>query len=122
MENVLVAVYGTLRPGYGNHDRLLKNQSTHLGTTSYEGMAMISRGYFPAAFFKKGEKIVIDVFSVNNSVAKSLDNLEGYPHFYDRKIIDTEYGEAWVYFIQEHENDNPDDYIKDGDWSKFRKI
>lgn len=114
----LVAVYGSLRKGLGNHGVL--GDSELLGTTQVHGFEMISLGGFPAIYDGEGE-ITIEVYSMDSEMtAKNLDMLEGYPTFYNRKIIETEFGDAWVYFF-----DNPTRYpqikVEEGDWVVYRK-
>lgn len=101
----LVAVYGSLKKGYGNH-RLL-DTSEFLGTTdTYGEWTMYSLGGFPAIVPEGNTQICIEVYRVDRETMADLDMLEGYPSFYDRRIIDTKYGKAWIYFIGE-----ADDYM-----------
>ena len=76
--NKLVAVYGTLRQGEGNH-QILKD-SEYISTSLLSGFKMYGNSNFPAVI--KGEKedvIVIEIYKITNSeVAKELDILEGF--------------------------------------------
>jgi len=120
---VLVAVYGTLRKNHYNN-YLLRNQAyvgLHRTTPEY---TMYSLGGFPAVTLNGENEIVLEIFQVNdNETLKNLDSLEGYPTFYNRKEIDTEYGKAWMYYM---ENDARDfsrlAKIASGDWNEFTKI
>lgn len=116
-EGELVAVYGSLRKGLGNH-RVLRD-SVLLGQDTISGWAMFSLGAYPAINkASEDHKIVIEVYRVqNDAVGVGLDNLESYPMYYDRTKVQTAYGEAWIYFqhgaLPEHKR------IPSGDWGRF---
>lgn len=105
-----VAVYGSLRQRMGNH-RLLTT-SKYLGTTVVDGWDLYDLGAFPA--ITPGElPLTVEVYEVDDVVFASLDRLEGYPSFYDRKLISTEYGDAWVYYFHSAPNAPQ---VPSGDW------
>lgn len=116
--NILVAVYGSLKKGFGNH--VLLEDAEFLGEDWIPGWDMYSLGGFPAitpshrlrCLDKNDTKI--EVYLVNEKEFISLDRLEGYPSFYNRTKVHTHYGEAWIYFMSE-----PPKYgelIKEGVW------
>jgi len=110
---IKVAVYGTLKQGYGNH-RLLVN-SKLLGTDITEPKwTMLDLGAFPALVHGHNTA-VIEVYEVTLPVFESLDRLEGYPSFYNRKEIDTKYGKAWVYYMLERDN-YMQTVVESGEW------
>lgn len=114
----LVAVYGSLRKGLGNHQVL--GNSQHIGNTRLSGFYMHSFGAYPYITHGSGT-ITAEVYAVESEqVAQSLDWLEGYPEFYDREQVQTEYGMAWVYFI-DNENNNMHPLVPDGDWVAFKE-
>lgn len=131
----LVAVYGTLRPGNGNFSRILKPEFDcgveYVGKTTVEGFRMVSLGGFPAIIpsDNKSDTVVVDVFSIpedNRRVKLALDALEGYQdeenHWYNRVLIDTEYGEAYIYVFDSKEliglyGDR--EIVPNGDWNRF---
>lgn len=98
-----VFVYGTLKNGYGNN-RILRN-AKFFGKTSIKGNhKIVDLGPFPAVVEEEddnAEKVVIgEVFQIpDEDTMESLDMLEGYPDFYNRKIVETEYGPCWMYFM-----------------------
>ena len=113
----LVAVYGSLRKGLGNHRFL--TSSKFLGKDVITGFNMYSLGAFPYVTpTKESNTIVVEVYEVNDNVFLSLDALEGYPTFYDRMKITTKYGYAWIYFIKDY-GKHPK--VVSGDWIKFYK-
>lgn len=117
-----VAVYGSLRKGLGNWQWALSNpENAELKSTEkVKGFKMVSLGGFPGIYTSNDEsEIVIEVYDVTESTFKRLDQLEGYPSFYDRKQIETSDGEAWVYFIDSLANGEKE-LVPDGDWVAYR--
>jgi len=41
------------------------------------------------------------VWEVSNDTFQVLDQIEGFPNFYDRSIVSTTIGDAWMYHITE---------------------
>lgn len=118
--NSLVAVYGSLRKGKGNHRILDNDRTEYLGTTRVSGFDMYSMGSFPFITDGGGE-ITVEVYRVTDgTTAFRLDALEGYPSFYDRKQVQTEYGLAWIYFINDYDVSRFQP-VPDGDWVTFRQ-
>ena len=93
-----IAVYGSLRKGCTNHHYLY--EATYLGTDHLEGWQMYSNGSFPYVLKGNG-KITIEVYEVTRETFACIDELEGYPHHYDRKIVGTRHGKSWLYFVKE---------------------
>lgn len=101
-ESNLVFVYGTLKQGYGNH-RLL-TEAEKLGTAIVQDVTLYDMG-FPVAIDSDGDFVTGEVYRVDDEeTMQRLDWLEGYPSFYDRKLVDTEHGQAWMYFQTEVNN------------------
>lgn len=118
--NILVSVYGTLRRGFGNN-KLLKN-SEFLGETEISGFSMYSLGGFPGIIIDKSntKNIKIELFKVTQEELNSLDRLEGYPDFYDRMLVHTEYGDSYIYFLHSknrYHNELP--LVESGDWKLY---
>ena len=94
-----VFVYGTLKKGFGNN--VLLQNSNFIGEGFVEA-DMFNFGSFPVVSEGKGS-VKGEVYEVNDSVFQSLDRLEGYPNFYDRKKVHvrSEAGDlsAWMYFM-----------------------
>ena len=93
-----VFVYGTLKMGFGNH-RLLENSELLGEETTDPRYTMVSLGGFPGVLKGGNTKIHGEVYAVNELTMKHLDRLEGYPNFYNRKTIETKYGDAWIYYL-----------------------
>lgn len=96
----MVFVYGTLKGGHYNNPVMDRANGRLIGkyTTDPE-FTMVSLGAYPAVLEGGTTGIVGEVFEVDSLTP--LDRLEGYPGFYNRKVIDTVYGPAWVYFLSE---------------------
>ena len=128
-----VFVYGSLLKGLGNH-RLLE-ESTLIGTTrSPQGFNMVDLGAFPGVLVdeKITEGTVIgEVYEVDETTMRRLDGLEGYNRdypergMYDKKLITTEFGEAFIYTYNSHFSGSTK-FVENGDWkthyfNKFRR-
>ena len=111
-----VFVYGSLRKTFGNH-RLIQ-ESKYLGEhTTEPEYTMISYGGFPAVIKTGDTPIKGEVYEVDEPTFRSLDRLEGFPHFYDRQKIKTPYGWAWIY--QQYDLDDRMTVVESGDWREW---
>ena len=96
MSQCKVAVYGTLKDGHGNHHVMRYAGGSKIGETTITGATMFSYGAFPVITLDGSKnKILIEVYDVKD--LQPLDQLEGFPHFYSRSQVETEYGSAWIY-------------------------
>ncbi len=114
-----VFVYGSLRKSMHNH--YLLEQSHYDGITIVDKMEMFSLNSFPFCKFTENseDSIMAELYYVDEKTLKRLDQLEGYPNFYDKKLTtDIKSREGYVYFIQ---NRNGLQKIKNGDWVNFVK-
>ncbi len=92
----MVAVYGTLKRGRGNH-RLLQN-SKYIGEfLTRKKYPMIVRGSIPFVGHgfeflgldkEVGHNIVVQVYEVDCDTLKLLDALEGHPNWYYRDVVE----------------------------------
>ena len=123
---MIVAVYGSLRDGMGNHGLMQGSDLIGKGVLQ-EGSTMFSNGGFPILSFAvvKSEPVVAELYDVANPRSMAmLDRLEGYPDWYDRteKEFTMEDGRtmtAWIY----HQNKDFSErlpVVESGDWVKFR--
>lgn len=122
----LVAVYGSLRQGLGNH-RLLEN-AEFLGTFEtppYYTMYSVANS-FPALIKKGSTSIIMEAYLVSDSELYQLHSLEGYIkgrdeslNHYNKRDIATPFGPGmWYEYAR-----NPSNLriVKGGDWTKFKK-
>lgn len=94
----LVFVYGTLKRGHSNHHWLAG--ATFLGRRLLRGGRLHDLGPYPMAVLSPDKQAVIhgELFAVTEEGLARLDQLEGYPSFYDRSLQTLSTGEtAWVY-------------------------
>ena len=110
-----VFVYGTLLSDEGNNHLL--STSEKLGDAIVVGFTMHDLGYFPACVKTDNSenRVVGEVWMIDQPTLDRLDRLEGYPTFYDRVLIDTSWGAAWMYINNRAVNE---ERIVDGDWKK----
>lgn len=113
----LVFVYGTLKRGHANHHWL--TGATFLGRRLLSGGRLHDLGPYPMAVLSPDQQEVIhgELFAVTDVGLARLDELEGYPSFYDRSLQRLSTGEtAWVYHgLPEQVADAP--AVALGDWS-----
>lgn len=97
-----VAVYGTLKQGWGNH-RLLEHVPRHS-----EGWVSGHRLYQSGIPFLIADEtseynVKVEVYKIDDQTLRSLDRLEGHPSCYCRKVLSildadgNQQESAWVY-------------------------
>lgn len=98
-----VFVYGTLKTGGALRGMdTISEESVLVGRakTEYPDYDMIDLGSFPGVV--SGTKFIQgEVWEVNEETFQVLDQIEGYPDFYDRKLVHTTEGKAWMYYLPE---------------------
>lgn len=102
----LVFVYGTLKTGYGNHDRLLAGKSKYIGACSIPGILLHLRA-FPGLIKHPLCRVHGEVYEVSWETIARLDILEGTPTLYTRQQVKTPLGTCWTYYWA-----NQDDYAE----------
>ena len=119
----LIAVYGSLRKGFGNH--YIVENSKYLGDFQTKPeFSLYSLGFYPGLKLNGNTSITMEVYEVNDKTAERVDRLEGYTPgghntFYDKIPIETPYGEASVYI---YVNDIPQErLVESGDWKAFKQ-
>ncbi|MDR5898183.1 gamma-glutamylcyclotransferase [Halomonas vilamensis] len=96
-----VAVYGTLKRGYRNHDWL--KGATLLGQDRLSTLTLYDLGPYPGAKQEASHGAVIEVYAITPEQLALLDELEDYiahapsTGVYDRAIFPTLFGDAWCY-------------------------
>lgn len=113
----IIAVYGSLRKGLGNH-RVL-GDSKLLSTERVKiPWRMVSLSAYPGLVpSDKIEDIVVELYEVTESTYRGVECLEGYPSFYQKALIPTSLGEVEVYVLERGYDDYPP--VKSGDWVKY---
>ena len=82
----LIAVYGSLKRGFGNHSLLAKSRFVAEATTE-PTFTMLSLGGFPGIVAGGETAIWCEVYEVDKETLHRLDRLEGHPDFYKRQDI-----------------------------------
>lgn len=116
---IKVFVYGSLRKGYGNHDRLMKKAQFLREAETKPEYTLVSLGAFPA-MIKGTTAIKGELYSVGLQTLAQLDILEGHPDFYKRTVIklsDETDCFTYIYQLPIEEKVLQNFTIKSGDWN-----
>ena len=102
----LVFVYGTLMSKADSIRSLDKFGDTAEFVcdtiTSSQHFDMLNMGHFPGVIDSaSGHRVAGELWRVTTKVFRELDIIEGYPDFYTRKMVPTEHGIAWMYYLPE---------------------
>ena len=94
-----VFVYGTLKRGQRNAYFL--DQAEFLGDhITSEEYWMYEFDDYPAVCTAGRHAIHGEIYRIDDTQFASLDELEWYPRFYQRIVIVTDSGEAWMYIVK----------------------
>ncbi len=119
-----IFVYGTLMSGFGNN-ALLKNSRLVEAATTEDNLVLLANS-IPYLLDEEGKSYVRgEIYEVNENSLKKIDQLEGHPDWYSRKIISvvTDLGdkmEAWVYFMPRSKAGNAT-VVESGDYREYMK-
>lgn len=132
MENKhLVAVYGSLLSGLGNHRVMERAQGVLIGKGSTnDNIDLYSLGAFPSISLihdENGKPVKVEVYEVGDAGMVPLNALEGYRgqgqnNFYERTLItinmdDGSTVDAYIYHIDQKQGQP----IESGDWKAYLK-
>ena len=108
-----VFVYGTLRKGEVNHHLLhgAELSGEHMTRPQYR---MLNLGAYPGVVEGGTTAICGEIYRVSRMQFVHLDRLEAYPALYNRKLIPTQWGRAWIYLYRGNRNARP--VIPSGNW------
>lgn len=111
-----VFVYGTLLSGERNN--YLLADSERRGKEVVSGFSLVDLGSFPACVEDSESEISIigEVWEISDKTLRQLDYLEGYPGFYNRKLVPTFDGDAWIYFCNNAKDGRK---ISSGNWKQY---
>lgn len=115
-----IAVYGSLRKGLHNH-RVLGTDRELIGEGIVKGFGMYSLGMYPA-LCREGihTDVVVELYHISDEDMVNVDNLEGFPNYYTRKLcpilIEGETVPAWVYYMKGALTEG---FVPSGDWYKY---
>ena len=99
-----VFVYGTLQSRAQTIRSLTESSQTEFVAhcQTINNYQMYDLGHFPGVTIgnqSEGHPVTGELWRVTDVVRAELDVIEGYPDFYDREIIDTTAGRAWMYYL-----------------------
>jgi len=86
VELMRVFVYGSLMKNRFNHKRYLKGQ-TYLGQAVLPGYALFELSSYPGIIPDPKEKVLGELYEIDNETLKCLDILEGNGHLYNREKV-----------------------------------
>ncbi len=94
----LVFVYGTLKRGGCNH-HLLQGAEPLGSHRTAPRFTLYDLGRYPGV--RPGGRSAIhgELYRVDTETLARLDLLEDYPRLYDRVLIPTSQGQAWIYLL-----------------------
>lgn len=122
--NQLVAVYGTLKRGFGNN-RLL-TEATFIGegnTKAKYRLCINGLPYLIKGEHSDGEHVEIELYNCNPFEMYSLDLLESHPRFYRREltdvVVDNQVYNAWIYFVPDSNYYNNGEYHKSYEGARY---
>lgn len=127
-ENV-IAVYGTLKKGYGNNRLLINQRFVGKGKTTDRYPLIINGLPYLMEQKGKGHKVEVEVYKVDDDTFDSIDALEGHPNFYERveTSITMKNGKritAWIYFNRSQKNYTNEKYYvryrRDNNWNYWK--
>lgn len=130
-----IFVYGTLREGFYNFERILKGRTTNIQLATIEGYDMLNLGSYPGII--TGDNVVHgELLSINPNVylqtLQVLDKLEGYDpsqkskSLYHREIqkVKLEDGtvvDAYIYIYNRKRGITGFSPIESGNWVTYEK-
>ncbi|MHB8102171.1 MAG: gamma-glutamylcyclotransferase family protein [Methanosarcina sp.] len=123
-EEMIMALYGSLRNGLYNYQRFdLQNRSEFLGMTKVKGYALYSLGPYPGIYPSESSVVVAEVrrFSGKQQleVAKSIDYMELFGG-YHRDSVDLEIENKKIRgFIYVYDEKPETEKIEHGDWVHY---
>ena len=96
----LIFVYGSLKAGLHNH-YILEHSNLLCTHVTAPIFTMISFDAYPAVLLNGTTAIHGEVYSVSEDIFAEVAELEGFPFFYNRVEIETKYGTAFMYVMDE---------------------
>ena len=103
LESNIVAVYGTLKRGFGNHHYIDDSKYIGKGKTKSKYPLVVKGLPYLIEEEGVGHNVDVEVYRVDDDTLRRLDALEGHPHWYERKQIEVKLTtdivvKPWVYF------------------------
>lgn len=118
--NCLIFVYGSLLSDMSNHG-LLDNPFAELLDTfeTPPDFTLLDLGWYPGVVMVGDTSVKGELYRVSQAVWQDVEQLEGYPEFYDRTVLDTPHGPAVMYVLGEDYLSKYES-VSSGDWKSHR--
>jgi gamma-glutamylcyclotransferase (GGCT)/AIG2-like uncharacterized protein YtfP len=114
----LLFAYGSLKKGFGNHPLL--SDSKLLGEDVLDlGYSMISFGPYPGLVSGGGYPIHGEIYEVSDDTFNRVEMLEGSPTFYRPVEVETKFGTATIYVLNEETRSyrvSEETLVRSGNW------
>ena len=116
-----ITVYGSLRQFHGNWRALLNKEPLKTEVINIP-FRMISLGGFPGLIpSEENHNITVEIYEVSDETYRRVEQLEGYPDFYQKAIVSTSEGDLEIYVLQgAYYRQNPT-FVENGDWNSYYK-
>lgn len=112
-----IIVYGSLRRNQGNSRWLTAAQL--LAECNLDGYEMYYLDHGPAVVAGKGQ-VRCEIYHIHSSTLIELDEIKNRNKIYQRELIQTPYGKAWIYLYRLSVTGLT--LIDSGDWLKRHPI
>lgn len=115
-----IVVYGSLRKGHGNHRYLLSDSKLVSEEVINIPFKMVSLGGFPGLIpSKENNGITVEIYEVTDDTYKAVEQLEGYPNFYQKALVPTSLGELEIYVLLSPRYAVNPTFVENGDWNSY---
>lgn len=92
----LVAVYGSLKQGFGAHE-ILGDEKEFIGNGIIHNYGLYGVSSWPGIKPLVGGKVAVELYRVSEDRIPHLDSYEGYPDLFSREVLDVFVGEEEHY-------------------------
>lgn len=101
---MILAVYGTLKRGFGNNSLLERINAKFITSGKTSNKYTMFKSGIPFVTKKEMTNITVELFDVNDDTVYMVDRLEDNPNWYKREEIpidgdDGKKYQAWLYFM-----------------------
>lgn len=117
-DNVLLAVYGTLKSTHKNHSLLGTDAKVRAKNVRIPGYSIFNLGWFPGIVKDdNGSGVVVEIVEIPKTrVEHQIDGYEGVPSLYRREVVKLENGTEVQTYIYNRPIRGTDKLIPSGNW------
>ena len=116
--------FGQLSPGDtlyirgGRYHELLGAAPFRGETTTAASFELVDLGPYPALVSGGATAVAGELFLVDQAILSKLDELEGHPSYYQRRVIELEGGQHAVAYVMPRSDAGDRPRIASGDWRR----